>query len=333
MNKPVSPWENLRPSTEPGTSLAVRVDAEHPHDFFWALSAQKHPQLLCRLPGCLPFPDAEDIPSLKLIQVHFQHLDTHSWCIVELHDRAHEDNFHTLCTALVEASRKVIRPEAVLPVVLRHLGRWQKLLGRSLTPGLMTLHEQLGLFGELHFLHLHVFSQFPLPESVFGWVAPQEHPQDFMLTSGVTVEVKCRQTTAPEIVHIASQHQLHQPDCPLFLVVFSASHAERGQQGSFSLHTLVQILRQTLAGDELASEEFEVRLLQRGYIDTPAYDQHWWRISGTRCFAVKDGFPRLEPAMLSTGILEVRYTLSLSDCAPWGQDISTIFSLKVQAHE
>lgn len=332
MNKPASPWGNLRPSTEPGTSLAVRVDTEHPHDFFWALSAQQQPQLLCRLPDCLPFPDAENIPSLKLIQVHFQHLDGHSWCTVELHDRAHEDNFHTLCTALVEASRTVIKSEAVIPVILRHLNRWQKLLGRSLTPGFMTLHEQLGLFGELYFLLAHAFSQFTLLESVFGWVAPQEHPQDFMLASGTAVEVKCRQATAPEIVHIASQHQLHQPDCPLFLVVFSASRAERDQRGAFSLHTLVQVVRQALADDELASEEFEVRLLQRGYVDTPAYDQHWWRISGTRCFAVREDFPRLEPAMLPTGVLETRYSLSLPDCAPWAQDISTMSGVEV-AHE
>jgi hypothetical protein len=332
MNNHSSPWKNLRPSTEPGTSLAVRVDAEHPHDFFWALSARKHPQLICRLPGCLPCPEAEIIPSLKLIQVHFQHLDNNSWCIVELLDRAYEDNFHTLCTALVEASRKVIKSEAVLPVILRHLNRWQKLLGRSLASGLMTLHEQLGLFGELFFLHTHVFPRFSLSESVFSWVAPQEHPQDFMLASGAAVEVKCRQATAPEIVHIASQHQLHQLDCPLFLLVFSASRAERDQQGAFSLHTLVQGLRQILTGDDLAIEEFEVCLLQRGYFDAPTYDQHWWRISGTKCFAVKEGFPRLEPAMLPTGILAIQYTLSLTDCASWTQDISTVFIPQVQPH-
>ena len=333
MNKFSSPWENLRPSTEPGTSLAVRVDAEHPHDFFWALSSQKHPQLVCRLPEHLPFPEVENIPLLKLIRVHFQHLDKNSWCIVELLDRAHEDNFHILCIALVEAARKVIKPEAVLSVIICHLNRWQKLLGRSLASGIMPLHEQLALFGELFFLHTYIFSHFSLPESVFDWVAPQEHPQDFMLASGVAVEVKCRQATAPEIVHIASQHQLHQPDCPLFLLVFSASRIARGQQGAFSLHTLIQAFRHALSTDELAAEEFEVRLLQRGYIDIPAYDQHWWRIIGVKCFAVKDGFPRIEPAMLPTGILEIQYSLSLADCSPWAQGISAMFNSEAQADE
>jgi len=328
-----SPWANLQPTIEPGTSRAIRVDAEHPYDFFWALSAKKQPQLVCRLPGCLPFPETKEIPSLKLIQVNFQHLEENSWCIVELYDRAYDDNFHTLCSALVEATRKVTQPQAVLPIILRHLGRWQKLLGRSV-PTAMTLQEQLGLFGELSFIHTYVLTQFSLLESIFSWVAPQEHPQDFLLASGAAVEVKCKQATAPEIVHIASQHQLHQPDCPLFLVVFSVSRAEQDQPGVFSLHSLVQTFRYLLANNDPAAEEFEGKLLQRGYIDAPEiYNQHWWRVSGKKCFVVQGDFPRLEPAMLPTGVMETRYTISLADCTPWAQDISVVFNPEAQAHE
>lgn len=334
MNKPVSPWENLRPSTEPGTSLAVRVDAEHPHDFFWGLSARGHPQLICRLPGNVPFPEAKDVPSLNLINVQFQSLENKSWCIVELCDRAHEDNFRVLAGALVEAARKVIAPEAVLPVFLRHLSRWQKLLGRSRPAGVMSFQEQLGLFGELFFLHTYVLSSFSQEEGIFSWVAPQEHPQDFLLASGTAAEIKCRQATSSEIVHVASQHQLHQPDCPLYLIVFSLGRAERDQASAFSLYNLVQTVRRLLAENEPATEEFELRLLQRGYVDVPdEYDQHWWRVNGTKCFAVSGGFPRLEPAMLPAGIIDINYSISLADCTPWACDIAAAFNLNEAAYE
>lgn len=333
-NISTSPWAGLTPSSEPGTSQAIRVDSDHPYDFFWALSTRGNPQLICRLPGAALFPDSRDVPSLKLIRVLLQHLDGNSYCIVELQDRAHEDNFHTLCTAMVEAARKATSKEAVLPIFLRHLARWQRLLGKSIPTGVMSLQEQVGLFGELFFLHSHVLKHFPYAEGIFSWVAPQEHPQDFLLPSGAAAEIKCRQATAPEIIHISSQHQLYQPDCPLYLVVFSLTSAENGQASAFTLHSLVQTLRRLLVEHEATSDEFEMRLLQRGYVDLPEeYGQRWWRVSGTRCFSVGGEFPRLEPAMLPAGIIDIQYTIALADCAPWAKDVAEVFSRGVSTDE
>lgn len=329
-----SPWTSLSPSSEPGTSQAIRVDTEHPYDFFWALSAWGAPQLICRLPGTFQFPEARDVPPLKLISVHFQHLENNYYCIVELQDRAHEDNFRVLCTALVEAARKATQPDAVLPIFLRHLTRWQRLLGRSIPAGIMSTREQIGLFGELFFLYSHILQKFSCDDGVCSWVAPQEHPQDFHMSNGIAVEIKSKQATAPDIVHIASQHQLHQPDCPLFLVVFSLTRAECEQKESFTLHSLVQVLRNHLMVREPASEEFEVRLLQRGYVDTPEeYDQHWWRVSGTRCFSVSGNFPRLEPPMLPVGIVDIQYAVALAECLPYSRNVDDIFVSEALVNE
>lgn len=322
---PQLPWSVLSPSAVSGTSHAIRVDAQHPYDFFWALSAAGCPQLICSLPTASSVISAGEIPSLKLIKVRSELYEGHNYLIVELQDRAHQDNFFTLCSALVEATRKVKGPEGVMPVCIRHLARWQQLLGKALPSGILSLKEQIGLIGELLFLE-SALKKFSIQESILSWASPLQHPQDFLLPSGAVVEVKCRQATTSEVVHIASQHQLHQPGSPLFLVVFSLGGGTQGQSSCFSLDSLVQRLRSDISSSP-AHEEFEIRLLQRGYMDQPdEYSQHWWRNSDQKCFYVTNNFPRFIPDQLPSGVIDMTYTISLPACSLWSTMPDEVFN-------
>lgn len=318
-----SPWKDLRPSAGPDHSTALRVDDRHPWDLFWAVGPERQPQLVCRLPEGTVLPGTDAVPRMKVIEVRLACLTPWCWCVVELQDRAFVDIFHALCRALVEATRNVTSPDGVMPLMLRHIARWQRMLVRESAPRRMTLQEQTGLVGELLFLRDHVLAAVQPRAAVASWVAPQDHPQDFMVPGNCIVEVKCRQATAPDVVHISSQWQLHQDEFPLFLVVIGLGAGER--EKGLSLHSLVQGLRERLDRDIAALDDFEVALVQRGYLDDPEeYDQRWWVAGGVRCFGITGGFPRLEPASLPAGIVEVGYTISLPDCEPWAADLDMI---------
>lgn len=320
-----SPWKNMRPSAGSEHSNALRVDERHPWDLFWAVGPEGQPQLACRLPENTPFPDLNDIPRVKAVETRLARISPWSWCVIELQDRAFEDIFHALCRALVEATREVQSTSGVMPVLLRHIARWQRMLSRAAAPQKLALQEQIGLVGELLFLRSHVLAAIQLHDAIASWVSPQGHPQDFMLPGGSVVEVKCRQATAPDIVHISSQWQLHQDSLPLYLAVFTLANSDRAN--GFSLHSLVQELRGQLDRSITSLDEFEVALIARGYLDDPdEYDKRWWRTNGVRCFSVHGSFPRLGPGDLPAGIVKVDYTISLPDCESWAEGIDKIFS-------
>ena len=316
-------WKNLKPSSGSEYSTTLRVDDRHPWDMFWALGPAGQPQLACRLPEETILPDPEDIPRLKAVEVRLVRLSPWCWCVIELQDRAFEDIFEALCRAVVRATREVQSVDGVIPVMLRHIGRWQRMLSRAATLGRLSLQEQVGLIGELLYLRDQALPAFSASDAIASWVAPQDHPQDFMLPSGKVLEVKCRQASTPNMVHISSQWQLHQDALPLHLVVFTLGSVGHGE--GFSLHSLVQGLRRQLDDDMPALDEFEVALVARGYLDDPEeYDKRWWTTNNVRCFNVQGEFPRLEPGDLPPGIVEAGYTISLPACEPWEEEMDSI---------
>lgn len=318
------PWRSLRPSPDMEHSMALRVDEDLPWDFFWGHGVGGEPQLLFRVPAGVNFPEQRDIPRIRNIDIRLASLDEWNWCVVELRDRAFEDIFHALCLALIEAVRMVGTTDGVMSLVARHLGRWQRMLGKTGAIGLLSQQERIGLIGELLFLGRHVLNALPDGAAVSSWVAPAEHPQDFDLPNGKVVEVKCRVATSPGTVHISSQWQLHQEAVPLFLAVFTIGGGERGNQ--ISLHSLVQELRARLAGNAVALDDFEVSLFQRGYVDHPVeYDERWWIPRDLCLFSVEGDFPRLLPAQLPEGVIDVNYVISLPECESWKIPIKSIF--------
>lgn len=319
-----SPWKELQPSPDSNHSTTLRVDEEHPWDLFWAVGLEGNPQLACRLPADTVRPSTDDIPKTRAIEVRLAHVDDWCWFVIELQDRSFEDIFLSLCLALIESTRVVQHVSGITPVLLRHLARWQRMLGKAGNLRGLSKEEIIGLVGELLFLQEYLFPIFSAREALSFWVAPQDHPQDFTIPQGKTIEVKCRQATAPDMVHISSQWQLYQPDLPLYLVVLTLSQSNHGE--GFSLHSLVQSMRGLLELDIKALDGFEEALLLRGYLDNPSeYDRIWWSLAASRCHLVDDAFPRLIPTSLPQGVLEVGYTLSLPVCEAWLVEMKTLF--------
>lgn len=320
---PNSPWKGLQPSVDLEHSTALRVDEKHPWDLFWAVGQRDLPQLVCRLPEGAELPPQQNIPRVRAIEIRLTHIPPWNCCIIELQDRTFEDIFQALCRALVEAIREVESIRGVMPVLLRHLARWQRMLSKSTPPHVLSLQDQIGLVGELLFLQDNILPSLPAHDAISCWVAPQKHPQDFMAPDSKAVEVKCRQATAPEMVHISSQWQLHQESLPLYLVVFTLGTSQNPQ--GFSLHSLVHALRDRFDGDPSAQDEFEIALFDRGYMDNQGiYDSRWWTTASVRAYSIRGEFPRINPDDLPAGIVEAGYTISLPACVSWTVDIDEI---------
>jgi hypothetical protein len=320
------PWDNLKPTTDPNLSRAIRVDEKHPHDFFWAISHDGHPQLICRLPVKNVISE-KDIPKFRILKINVAGTEDESYSIIELVDTNQKDLFLILCKSLIDSVRNIARAELVPTVMLQQINRWQKLLGKGISGRVLTFEDQIGLIGELIFIRDYLLKRYALSEIPPSWAAALEHPQDFVLPDGTTVEIKCRQTTSPESLSISSQWQLNQESSLLYLVAFSIHSSSSEQEESFSLYEIVEQIREQFKSDEIAFDGFEGALLQRGYIDNKVeYSKTIWKLANTQCFSVVDDFPKITPKCLSLGILNVNYIISIPACSGFRKDINEIFS-------
>ena len=58
-----------------------------------------------------------------------------------------------------------------------------------------------------------------------------------------------------------------------------------------------------------------------GYVRQDEYDQPAWVLTDRRMFEVREGFPRIIPAMLPSGVHKVSYEVLLRDCEPFTVDL------------
>ncbi|WP_316897219.1 PD-(D/E)XK motif protein [Pseudodesulfovibrio indicus] len=312
------PWKSLSASRNTNISDAIKVDGSK-HDFYWARSHEGLPQLICKLPEAVPLDVT--LPTFNGIEARLVEAGGECLLVMQLTDMTFEQLFYHLCLNLIESTRSADSAAAIVAVIAGRLKRWQKLLGKKSVPGMLTRQEQQGLMGELFFLRDKLFDWTGYRQAVECWVAPDEHPQDFALPGPTSVEVKCRQTTSPDMVKISSAWQLHQEDGDIVLAVLALGKGKEESAGHFTLASLVEDIRQTLASTPDASELFEDALFGWGYIDLPEYNVTWWQPASWRAYGVDGSFPKLTVLDLKQGIVDVSYRLSLPDCSSWEMDI------------
>ncbi|MFW5500931.1 MULTISPECIES: PD-(D/E)XK motif protein [unclassified Maridesulfovibrio] len=312
------PWKSLSPSKSPDSSAVIAVDGAA-HAFYWGKDHNGLPQLVCKLPELVSVRDK--LPAFKGVDAHLLDVEGRSLLIMQLLDMAFEQLFYHLCLNLVESTKCARSADSIVSVVTGRLKRWQKLMGKKTIPGILTKQEQQGLIGELFFLRDNLFDWTDPFSAVECWVAPNEHPQDFALPGPVSVELKCRQVTSPEMVRISSAWQLLQEDGDLVLAILTLAKGEREGKGDFSLASLVAAIRMSLDCSPDALEKFEDALFSWGYMDLPEYNEAWWHPSSWRAYSVDESFPKLTVPELKKGIADVSYRLSLPDCKKWEVDI------------
>ena len=86
-----------------------------------------------------------------------------------------------------------------------------------------------------------------------------------------------------------------------------------------TLPEIIESLRAILGKDSFSRELFEKRLFQIGYLDIHAlkYSETSYKHRNSSYFKIEKDFPRIVPADLKQGIVQVRYSIEISACRPY----------------
>lgn len=308
-NADTDPWAEIRNDQEHSTLRARRVDASHPHDFFWGLDAKGHKLLLFRFPRGI-FRQGE-MPSLNGISLELEE----EQFIIRLTSSNDTEIFTSLCWSLIDRTRDIIVVGEVLEALIAYLFRWQRFLSK-MSLGLLTNEERRGLFCELSFLKDQLIPKYGT-EAVNYWHGPLGFPQDFAV--GLTLyEIKSHLSGSPQRIHISSADQLCNTSGVLFLTVYKIGLSPAESSTALSLKQVVDAIRSLLPAS--IRDIFEDKLYEQRYTDHPEYEKQHYVISEPDFFQVKEGFPRLVSNAIPQGVDKVQYAVELSACIPFRRE-------------
>ena len=312
-----NPWRNITPPEIAATVNARRVDAGLPWNFFWARGADGRVLLtLSHDQGSAP---PNPLPRLRDIEVSLSPPDAGGSRILALKllETNQADLFHTLCRDIIEASTVAESESEAVSVVLMRTWRWHHLL-RGGGGTLLSLQAQMGLIGELLMLERYILPNLDTTSALAAWRGPLDSPKDFEM-GGVAIEVKTRRGGAASYITITSEDQLDESGVDfLFLYVVELNQAPVDGEDGATVQEVAGRIRGHLNEDHPdVSQEFEALLLAAGLDPDDDYSDYRWLEGTSKFFVVTDGFPRIKPGEMRSGVSRVRYTVSLGDCEPY----------------
>lgn len=286
-------WQHVREANS-----FRRVSETHPLDLYVGLSAHLERTLLLRL-------DREPAtPSpLRRLKVSKQPVDHGRWSLtVSVVSQADNPIFNALCADLVEFTRQADSTEPADELVLKRLSRWKTLLQGQGGP--LSDKELRGLCAELLVLQEILIPRLG-PSAVTAWSGPLGAPQDFDLGDSFW-EVKATHSASASVT-INSLEQLASPERLLLVCV----RLDQGRDSGLTLPALVARIREVLEPHAVYAEVFETRLAALGYESLERYETVRFHYNGMTWFEVREGFPRIKPDMVPSGVTEVSYKISL----------------------
>lgn len=312
-------WDSL--ADDPLSAVFQLCDAHHPLDFYIGKTPDKKRLLLLVTPEVPPA-----IRDMRAIHIRTFIRDDGKWSLLlTLDDALLMPMFSMLCDDLIESSRNAGLPaNKSLYFVLKRLSYWRRLFERGL-PNLLSENEIRGLYGELLFLK-RLFVRLGKSGSVKAWVGPKKADQDFQVPDAAW-EVKTIRPDA-HTVTISSESQLQTTTRTIHLAVFELAERIAGNANAFTLNTLVNDVRASLAEDHDAGEIFEESLITAGYVARPEYDAPVLEETSLAIFSVNTEFPRITREMLALGISRVSYDILLSACDKYRIDPHSFFMEK-----
>lgn len=307
-----SRWRDLLASE---STAKQEVDSTHPLRLLFGADDLRRPlfAIMSRAK-----PTEPDLPGDVIDAVVNRRSDGFYALVLSLKDQTLFDVFAQLCADLALRSRPAGDEHRALHEVFAALGEWKRLL-RSRQEH-MSLESLRGLVGELWCGWAQLAEERPIEEVFSRWCGPFEAHQDFQFSDGHWVEVKA---VRPGIawVEIASEFQLEPYGHQLSLCVVELDDAQRDGESVVSLRTLLNKIRGELALTPLAAQAFETALREfRDPFTNPFYDERWFAVRSCRFYEVSEGFPRLIPSVLPTGVSRVGYRLALDAIAPFAVD-------------
>jgi len=301
-------WQELRSAGS--LPRQRRVDADHPHDLYADFAP---PDEVALLAICSSPPPA--VRPTRAVSVDVGRRNDGRWSLrLALSEPRLIPVFGALCRDIVNATRKGVGDIQLAKAILDRLDRWRSLLDRG-GSGLGECRLR-GLIGELLFLDLHLMHELPAPAAVACWIGPGGSPQDFLLPTGLRIEVKTvgeNATTA----RINGIEQLDSRSDPLDLAVVRVVTTGRDVPGAVTAPALIQRIRARLEDDSDALLAFENALGCLGWHDDPSHELLAVRPVAVEMHHVGPDFPRLVRGSIPAGVEDADYTIAL----PPGADV------------
>lgn len=193
------------------------------------------------------------------------------------------------------------------------LAKWKQFWG-SLPQDILTMEEQVGLFGELFFLRFWLLPKYG-KQVVLAWKGPNGERHDFILGER-SFEVKTSASSTGHVHRINGVNQLEELSVGgLYLSSFWLRQIERAE---YSLASIIESCRDYLEPDTEIFSTFNMLLSRSGYseIHKTEYDKRRYEILESALFLVDEHFPKITETSFSTRlpdqIEELDYSINLN---------------------
>lgn len=308
-----NPWDTIKPPTKDVS--ARRVDHTHTLDLFWARDHVGRYLFIYEFHSedaiakiALP-----DLVGIQTIYVPSNNRISENRLVLLLREQSNWEIFLSLCNDLVQATRQAKNSSSAVQIILRRLARWQDFLKKN--PSEILTEESIkGLIGELLFIKNYLTPAFGTGQAIKFWQGPEGFPQDFNVNDSA-IEVKCQSGATSPYIRITSVDQLcpQMPEMYLFVVTLGKTIPEA--EGAINLPGLVSHIKKALQSDVSSQiERFYDLLYMVGYIDSDRYLDFSYILIGEKMFQIVDGFPRICSKDIHSGIVNLSYSISLSEC-------------------
>jgi len=247
--------------------------------------------------------------------------------IFKLLNFEHKDIFAVLCEDLITSISNETNEKKIIREVLNRFEKWKSLFNKIGLQGLKP-EEQRGLFGELYFLRKFLQTNSDFLAVVSTWTGTEKQIRDFQSGSWA-VEVKTTHGNNHQKVHISSERQLDTTNLEtLFLYHISL---EQQQNSGETLNDIVDSVTDILRTETIALNKFKSKIYEVGYFDLRRnlYENIGYHIRQDEFYKVEKDFPRIEENDLRIGVGDVKYSIILSQCAPFSISESEVFDIVI----
>ncbi|KQZ67106.1 PD-(D/E)XK motif protein [Nocardioides sp. Root151] len=315
-------WSEISRDPAPALAVVRRVLPELSHDLHLGEERPKKVRFLrMHLVGAIG-DVPHGTPSTKGVEVKVI-LETKTKATIQVTETApRSEQFEELVENLIDLLTTDPGDGAAARVLERLLA-WQAFFARKTA---LSTDEAAGLFGELLVLTELMAPTLGAPAAVQYWTGPDRKLQDFQLPN-VAVEVKTWRGAAAGELKISSERQLDSTGLAHLIIAWV--HLDERLDGTGeTLADRVQAARDAVAASASASAELETKLLKARWRDDLAEVRtERYSVLVQEHFRVEDGFPRLTPSSLSTGIGSVSYRIDRGAIDPFFIDQELVVSL------
>ena len=312
-----NPWDNIE--TPDIDILTIRADADHPLDFFWAKDHLNNYLFVYEYPASSEI-IINDALDLKGIEINSRVFNDLARIIFSLKEKDNWEIFHDLCLNLMSSTNGLKDTKKAPIYILNRLKIWYKFLQKNKS-GILKEEEIKGLIGELLFLKNRVIPNYGINDSIRFWIGPEGMPQDFAVND-VAVEVKCQFGGSRPRVKITSEDQLYTQLQRLVLYVVTLGKTTAETKDAINLPNLIEEIEIIINdGSSLMVNRFQDLLLEAGYRFSEKYQNYNYIFSDEQAFTVIDDFPRIIKNDLKDGVINLNYSINLSDCSGYKIDV------------